>query len=197
MNLDKLKNIVPQNVLDQLPSVISKYSIDNIFKLSHFISQCQHESNNFTATSENLNYSKEGLLKTFSKYFTADLATACARKPEHIANIVYANRMGNGSVASGDGYRYRGRGAIMLTGKYSYEKYGKSIGVDLITSPGLVSSEYFLDVAGWYFTEKKIWNVCIDDSRKSIINVTKLINGGTIGLEDRILKFNKIYNALK
>jgi putative chitinase len=116
----KLITTLPKQVIDELPSVISQFKIDNKLKLTHFVAQCAHESGNFKFVRENLNYSAQGLLKTFPRYFSKDTAEIAARKPELIANIVYSNRMGNGAKESGDGWKFRGRGYIQLTGKSNY-----------------------------------------------------------------------------
>jgi putative chitinase len=196
MITQNLRLKIPSKVLDELPSVIDTFKIDSINKLTHFLSQCAHESGNFKVVEENLNYSAEGLLKIFPKYFSKDTAHIAARKPEMIANIVYSNRMGNGDKASGDGWRFKGRGYIQLTGKTNYSQFGKFIGVDLIANPELVATKYALTSAAWYFEVRKLWGIAAEGiDEKTIIKLTKLINGGTHGLDDRISK-TKIFNSL-
>lgn len=196
MITQKLRLKIPSKVLDELPSVIDTFKINSINKLSNFLAQCAHESGNFKFTQENLNYSAEGLLKIFPKYFSKETAEIAARKPEMIANIVYSNRMGNGDKASGDGWKYRGAGYIQLTGKSNYKAFGDYIGVDLLKEPGLVATKYPLTSAAWYFEVRKLWSIAdlgIDDATIKIL--TLKINGGHHGLDDRISK-TKTFNSL-
>ena len=197
MITSQLKLKLPTKVLDELPSVIDTFKINSISKLTHFLAQCAHESGNFKFVKENLNYSADGLLKVFPKYFSKDTAEIAARKPEVIANIVYSNRMGNGDRASGDGWKYIGRGFIQLTGKSNYAAFGKYIGVDLVANPELVETKYPLTSAAWYFEVRKLWGIAeqgIDE--ETIKKITKLINGGTHGLADRISKTKTINSFL-
>ena len=196
MITQKLRLKIPSKVLDELPSVIDTFKINSINKLSNFLAQCAHESGNFKFVTENLNYSAEGLLKIFPKYFSKETAEIAARKPEMIANIVYSNRMGNGDKASGDGWKYRGRGYIQLTGKTNYSQFGNYIGVDMVKTPDLIVEKYALTSAAWYFEVRKLWSIAdkgIDD--ETIKTLTKLINGGHNGLDDRISK-TKTFNSL-
>ena len=196
MITQKLRLKIPSKVLDELPSVIDTFKINSINRLANFLGQVAHESGNFKFVTENLNYSAEGLLKIFPKYFSKETAEIAARKPEMIANIVYSNRMGNGDKASGDGWKYRGAGFIQLTGKSNYKAFGDYIGVDLLKEPGLVATKYPLTSAAWYFEVRKLWSIAdkgIDD--ETIKTLTKLINGGTHGLDDRISK-TKTFNSL-
>ena len=165
---------------------------------AHFFGQTSHESAEFTRFSENLNYSAEALLKIFSKYFPNLVqAEEYARRPESIANRVYANRMGNGDEASGDGWRYRGRGAIQLTGKWNYREFASDIqDPDILLDPDLVSDEYAFECARWYFDQRDIWGYCDEVSDERIRIVTRMINGGTNGLEDRVHKTYKYYKWL-
>ena len=133
LSIDGLKTHVPDTVLDQIPGCAEKFDINTPLRLAHFLAQCAHESAEFTAREENLNYSAEGLKKTFSKYFPDNLADSYARQPEKIASHVYANRLGNGNEASKEGYKYRGRGYIQLTGKENYRKFDQSIDDDILT----------------------------------------------------------------
>ena len=166
------------------------------FKLSgpravHFFAQCAHESGGFKAFSENLNYGAPGLQGIFKKYFpTAALAQQYARKPEMIANRVYANRMGNGPESSGDGWKFRGRGPIQLTGKDNYTAFSKSIGrPDVLTNPDIVATELAFESALWFFEKNGLWAICDKGfSTTTITQLTKRINGGTHGLDDRIKK---------
>ena len=197
MITSQLKLKLPTKVLDELPSVIDTFKIDNINKLTHFLAQCAHESGNFKFVEENLNYSADGLLKIFPKYFSKDTAAIAARKPEVIANIVYSNRLGNSDRASGEGWKYKGRGFIQLTGKVNYKAFGEYIKVDLIANPELVATKYPLTSAAWYFEVRKLWGIAeqgIDE--ETIKKITKLINGGTHGLADRISKTKTINSFL-
>lgn len=196
MITQKLRLKIPSKVLDELPSVIDTFKINSINKLSNFLAQCAHESGNFKFVTENLNYSAEGLLKIFPKYFSKETAEIAARKPEMIANILYSNRMGNGDKASGDGWKYRGRGYIQLTGKVNYSQFGNFIGIDLLKDPDLVVNKYALTSAAWFFEYKNLWLLAdkgIDD--ETIKHLTRRINGGHHGLDDRISK-TKTFNSL-
>lgn len=158
---------------------------------AHFFGQCAHESNNFKAFSENLNYSADGLTKIFKKYFPTVAATAgYARKPEKIANKVYANRMGNGPESSGDGYKYRGRGPIQLTGKDNYTAFSKAIGrPDVLTNPDIVANELAFESALWFFQKNGLLAIADKGVTQAVITqISKRVNGGTIGLDDRIKK---------
>jgi putative chitinase len=197
MVTEKLKLKLPTKVLDELPSVIDTFKINSINKITHFLAQCAHESGNFKFVEENLNYSADGLLKIFPKYFSKDTAAIAARKPEVIANIVYSNRLGNSDRASGEGWKYKGRGFIQLTGKVNYKAFGEYIKVDLIANPDLVATKYPLTSAAWYFEVRKLWSIAeqgIDE--ETIKKITKLINGGTHGLADRISKTKTINSFL-
>jgi putative chitinase len=197
MTTQKLILKLPLQVVGELDEVIKTYKISNPNRLAHFLAQCGHESGNFKLTLENLNYSEEGLLKVFPKYFDKNTAKSYAKRPEMIANMVYGGRMGNGDKNSGDGYKFRGRGFIQLTGKTNYKSYGDYIGVDLITNPNLVATKYPLSSAAWFFEKRKLWAICDEGiSIETIKKVTKIINGGYNGLEDRISKTNIFTNLL-
>jgi putative chitinase len=198
LNIEKLKGHVPDAVLAQIPDTAAKFGITSNLRLAHFLAQCGHESGGFKAVSENLNYSADGLKKIFGKYFPGDLAASYARQPEKIASRVYASRMGNGDEASRDGWNYRGRGYIQLTGKSNYTAFTKFIGEDCIANPDLVSSKYALASAAFFFNSNGLWAICdkgADDA--AVTAVTKRVNGGTIGLADRIKHFKEYYSLLK
>jgi len=196
MDISKLKGVIPDNVLSQIPEVLNKFSIDTVLELSHFLAQCAHESGGFKLTSENLNYSKDGLRNTFGKYFSTDeIASQYARQPEKIANRVYANRMGNGNELSGDGWKYRGRGYIQLTGKSNYTEFDKYVTDDIINNPDLVATKYPLLSAGWFFSRNCV-KKCVDSSDQCVTSVSRCVNGGTIGLQDRIKYFKTYYKIL-
>jgi len=194
MDLKKLETKLPMAVIDQIPSVIEKFKIDTPLRLAHFLAQCAHESGDFKATIESLNYSAKGLLATFPKYFTAETAALYERKPEKIANIVYANRMGNNNIS--DGWKYKGRGFIQLTGKSGYAAFDKIVPEDILANPDLVASKYPLLSAAWFWDSKNL-NTLADNGKSDAVvtQITKKVNGGTIGLEDRIAKF-KLFNSL-
>jgi len=195
MDFNKLKNHIPDKVLAELPT-ITKFKIDTPIEVAHFLAQCGHESGGFKLVQENLNYGAKGLLGTFKKYFPTEAkALQYERKPEKIANLVYGNRMGNGSETSGDGYKFRGRGYIQLTGKDNYTAFGKAINEDITANPDLVATKYPLLSAAWFF--QRCLDKCKDDSDASVIAVTKCVNGGTIGLDDRRKYFKKYYELLK
>ncbi len=162
-------------------------------RAAHFFAQTAHESGNFKAFSENLNYSADGLTKIFGKYFDAASAAKAARNPEKIANRVYANRMGNGNEASGDGWKYRGRGALQLTGKENYKAFADYLKKpEIMDNPDLVATEYSFESAIFFFEKNKLWAICdqgVGDA--AITALTKRINGGTHGLDDRKEKTKK------
>ena len=196
--LDKLKGHVPDSVIAQIPETAAKFNITNTLRLAHFLAQCGHESGGFKAVSENLNYSAKGLRGTFGKYFPTDaLAVAYERKPEKIANRVYSSRMGNGDEASGEGWKYRGRGYIQLTGKSNYSKFDGTVGDDITGNPDLVATKYPLASAAFFFNSNSLWTICDKGSDDATVTaVTKRVNGGTIGLADRIKHFKEYYSLL-
>ena len=199
MDIQKLKGHVPDTVLTQIPEVMEKFQINTPLRLCHFLAQCGHESNNFKAVSENLNYGAKGLMGIFKKYFpTEALALEYERKPEKIANKVYANRMENGDEASGDGYKFRGRGFIQLTGKTNYKAFDKVVSEDILANPDLVATKYPLLSAAWFWDSRKL-NVDSDKGAGDdvVTAITKKVNGGTIGLDDRIKHFKEFYGLLK
>lgn len=168
-------------------------------RAAHFFAQTAHETGGFKAFSENLNYSAQGLQGIFGKYFPGTLEESYARQPEKIANRVYASRMGNGDEASGDGWKYRGRGALQLTGKANYEAFAKYLGHnEVLENPDLVATKYAFESAMFFFERNKLWAICdqgINDA--AILALTKRINGGTHGLEDRKEKTYKYYQYVK
>jgi putative chitinase len=198
LNIEKLKGHIPDAVLAQIPDTAAKFNITNNLRLAHFLAQCGHESGNFKAVSENLNYSADGLKKIFGKYFPGNLNESYARQPEKIASRVYASRMGNGDESSKEGFKFRGRGYIQLTGKANYTNFTKFIGEDCVANPDLVATKYPLASAAFFFDSNKLWAICdkgADDA--TVTAVTKRVNGGTIGLADRIKHFKEYYNLLK
>ena len=169
-------------------------------RAAHFFAQTAHESGNFKAFSENLNYGASGLLGIFKKYFpTEALAKQYERKPEMIANKVYASSMGNGDEASGDGYKFRGRGALQLTGKDNYQAFATYMKKpEIMTNPDLVATDYSFESAIFFFDKNKLWDICDKGVNKdTILALTKRINGGTHGLADREEKTMKYYGYVK
>lgn len=168
-------------------------------RAAHFFGQTSHETGGFKLFSENLNYSAQGLQSIFAKYFPGNLEESYARNPEKIANRVYASRMGNGDEKSGDGWKYRGRGALQLTGKDNYKAFAQYLGKpEIMTNPDLVSTEYAFESAMFFFDKNKLWSICdqgIND--KTILALTKRINGGTHGLADRNEKTKTYYQFIK
>jgi putative chitinase len=198
MNLDKLKGHVPDTVIAQIPDVMTKFEINTPLRLAHFLAQCGHESGGFRVVNENLNYSAKGLLGIFKKYFPTEAkAKDYERKPEKIANVVYAGRMGNGPEASGEGFKFRGRGYIQLTGKANYTAFGKSINVDICATPDLVATKYPLMSAAWFFNKNGLHKMADGGATDAVVtSITKRVNGGTIGLPDRIKHFKEYYSLL-
>lgn len=232
MNYEKLKGVIPDSRYLQLPVLIDKFHCNTLLRMAHFLSQAAHESANFTATVENLNYSETGLLSTFKKYFTSQaqidllktasvnsktenekaaakakldieikkkLAVNYAKKPEMIANVVYANRYGNGDTASGDGWKYRGRGDLQTTFFDNYFAFKQFSGIDVITHPELLEHEHSLSSAGFFFEKNRIWGICDLGATKDVITKVRMkVNGGTIGLDDvynKFIKFNNLLNG--
>jgi putative chitinase len=196
--LNALKGHLPDSVIAQIPDTAAKFNITTPLRLAHFLAQCGHESGGFKAVSENLNYSVDGLKKIFGKYFPGDLATSYAKNPEKIASRVYGNRMGNGDESTKEGYKFRGRGYIQLTGKSNYTNFTKFIGEDCIANPDLVATKYPLASAAFFFNSNNLWAICdkgADDA--TVTAVTKRVNGGTLGLADRIKHFKEYYSLLK
>ena len=168
-------------------------------RAAHFFAQTGHETGEFKLFTENLNYSADGLKKIFPKYFPGTLAEGYARNPEKIANLVYGNRMGNGAEATGEGYKFRGRGALQLTGKSNYEAFSKYLNKpEIMTNPDLVATEYAFESAMFFFESNKLWAICdqgVNDA--AILSLTKRINGGTNGLDHRKALTLKYYGYLK
>ena len=191
---EQLQSIIGNNSnldgwYEALSSVLPEYEIDSPQRVSAFIAQCTHESGGFKRLKENLNYKWESLRKVFPKYFPTDeLAQEYAHKPEQIANRVYGGRMGNGDKSSGDGFHYCGRGLIQLTGRNNYTKFAESIGMAVEEVPALLETfEGAVKSACWFWKTNNL-NQFADAG--DILTMTKRINGGTIGLEDRIKHYN-------
>jgi putative chitinase len=198
LKLSNLKGHIPDAVIAMIPDTAAKFAINTPLRLAHFLAQCGHESGGFRATQENLNYSAKGLMGIFKKYFpNASLAAQYERKPAKIAARVYGGRMGNGNEASGEGYKFRGRGYIQLTGKENYTAFGKSIGEDILSNPDVVSSKYALLSAAWFFSKNGLHKMADSGASDAVVTqITKRVNGGTIGLPDRIKHFKEYYKLL-
>ena len=198
LKLDTLKGHIPDSVIAMIPEVAAKFEINTPLRLAHFLAQCGHESGGFRLTQENLNYSAKGLNGIFKKYFpTLDSAVPYERKPEKIANKVYGGRMGNGTEGSGDGWKFHGRGFIQLTGKDNYTSFTKSIGEDCVSNPDLVASKYALASAAWFFNKNGLHKMADGGATDAVVtSITKRVNGGTIGLPDRIKHFKEYYHLL-
>jgi putative chitinase len=197
MNTANLIGNLNTAIITEVNSIVTLFNITNSHRLAHFLAQCAHESGNFKFLTENLNYSADGLQKIFGKYFpTRARAEQYARKPDKIGSRVYANRMGNGDEASGEGYKFRGRGYIQLTGKNNYKEFSDFIKEDCVANPDLVATKYPLTSAAFFFNRNDLWRICDKgDSPEVVKAVTVRVNGGTHGLADRQQKFDT-YKAL-
>ena len=199
MDLNKLKGHVPDTVIAQLPDTIAKFELNTPLRLAHFLAQAGHESGGFKAVNENLNYGAKGLLGIFKKYFpTQEKALLYERKPEKIANLVYGGRMGNGTEPTGEGWKFRGRGYIQLTGKDNYKAFDAVVAESIVDNPDLVATKYPLLSAAWFFHKNGLHKIADQGATDAVVtSVTKRVNGGTIGLPDRIKHFKEYYNLLK
>jgi putative chitinase len=198
LKLEKLKGHIPDAVIAQIPDTAKRFEINTPLRLAHFLAQCGHESGGFKATQENLNYSASGLKGIFSKYFKeAGLAESYQRNPQKIASRVYGGRMGNGPESTGEGYKFRGRGYIQLTGKDNYTAFGKAINEDMTANPDKVATHYALLSAAWFFSKNGLHKMADGGATDAVVTqITKRVNGGTIGLPDRIKHFKEYYHLL-
>lgn len=201
MEIDALKLIVPSHLVFEIKGTIERFQINTSLRLAHFIAQAKHESANFVAVQENLNYSANGLRATFPAYFI-DIATALKyeRKPEAIANKVYANRMGNGSEKSGDGWKFKGRGYLQTTGKINYADLSKVMNdPEIMANPELLTVPKYASLSAGYFWDKNKLNDIADkgDSGAVVAEITRRVNGGLHGLLQREAYFNDIYSKVK
>lgn len=196
--LDKALNLLPEQFRGHFITATNRFEINTPLRIAHFLSQTAHESTNFTRLEENLNYSAEGLISTFGRYFDRPTALIYARQPIAIASRVYANRLGNGPESTREGWTYRGRGLIQLTGKENYKKFSDFANLDFVTLPDLLKEpEYAMLSAGWFWDGNKLNLLADEGSTEAVVKkITKRINGGYNGLADRIEKFYTIYKIV-
>jgi putative chitinase len=198
----KADGVIGKMTLNKIKEVLN---IPTNEALAHFMGQIAVESADFTAYSENLNYSAAALQITFKKYFpTPESAAVYARQPQKIANKVYANRMGNGDITTNDGFNFRGRGALQLTGKVNYKAFSDFIGEDCVKNPGFVAGKYFFESAKFYFDNNQLWKYTTEVDDASITKISKAINVGNVnstvipnGLSDRINKTKEYYQLIE
>ena len=183
---------------DEINEAAVEFEIDSPRRLAAFLAQCAHESGLFAHVRENLNYSAKGLMGIFKKYFPTEAAAAAyARQPIKIASKVYGGRMGNGPESTQEGYKFRGRGYIQLTGKENYTAFGKAINEDILSNPDKVASNYALLSAAWFFSKNGLHKMADEGASDQVVTkITKRVNGGTIGLPDRIKHFKEYYALL-
>jgi putative chitinase len=198
LKLEGLRGKVPDAVIEQIPETALKFGITTNLRLAHFLAQCALESTGFKATVENLNYSGDRLRQVFPKYFRDVDPAAYARNPEKIGNRVYANRMGNGDEASGEGYKFRGRGYIQLTGKNNYTSFSGFIGEDCVADPDLVATKHPLASAGFYFNSNNIWRICDRGADEgTVTQVSTAVNGNPPhAVPERLQNFRVFMKAL-
>lgn len=201
MNVDNLSAALPASVVAELKEILKTRQISKV-QLCAFLANCKHESGNFKAVEENLNYSATGLAKTFPKRYSAGgvpnaLANSLHRKPEKIANNLYSNRMGNGTEASGEGWKYRGRGYIQLTGKSNYMLFDATVVDNITENPDLVATKYPLTSAMWFFDANKLWVLAAQSENiNSFKSLVKRINGGYNGMAEREQNFKKFMSMI-
>lgn len=198
MDIVALRGVLPTGVMSEIDMVLRKYHINSTLRMAHFLAQCHHESGGFKAVREKLNYDWKALRRVFPKYFADDaIATDYAKQPERIANRIYANRIGNGPESSGDGFRYRGRGYIQLTGKANYAAFSGIVPEDCVEDPDVVATKYPLLSAAWFWNSRKLNTLADRGPDDSVVeSITKVVNGGTHGLASRIQHFGEYYELL-
>jgi len=197
LKLDKLKGHIPDSVLTEINTIGDKFGIITNLRLTHFLAQCSTESGNFKAVYENLNYSKDGLMRVFSKYFPGTLAESYAYQPEKIASRVYGGRLGNGNESTKEGWKYRGAGFIQLTGKENFKKFGEFLGIDLVSNPELVATKYPLTSAAYFFNSNNLWAICDQGKSEDVVTeVSRRVNGGFNGLDHRKKEFKRFEKLL-
>lgn len=197
MNYEPLKALLPEHVYSEIPDIAEKYQICTPLRMAHFLSQCSHESLGFTKVEESLNYSSGRLLEIFSKYFDLGNVDDYARQPVLLASRVYANRMGNGPEDCCDGWYYRGRGYLQLTGRDNYTHFDAGVVDNIIDHPELVATKYPLLSAAWFWSVNRL-NTLADKGAgaETVAAVTRAINGGFNGLAHRRELFQKYYEQI-
>lgn len=198
LNLAGLSGKLPDGVIAQIPATAAEFGITTNLRLAHFLAQCALESTGFKATVENLNYSAQRIPKVFGKYFKGIDPTPYAHNPQKLGSRVYANRMGNGNEASGDGFKFRGRGYIQLTGKNNYARFSTFVGEDCVADPDLVATKYPLASAAFYFNSNKIWKICDQGADPATVKkVSAAVNGNPPNaVAERLQNFKKFMQAL-
>lgn len=197
IDINVLKGKIPDVVFEQIFDACTSFKIQTPLRLAHFLAQCSHESAGFTRVEENLNYSAKGLLQVFPKYFTEESAIKYEHNGIMIASRVYADRMGNRDETSQDGWKFRGRGYIQLTGKDNYQRFGSKVSENLLTDPDLVATKYPLLSAAWFWDSKNLNELAdMGSTENEVATITRKVNGGFNGLEERTKLFNKFYELL-
>ena len=197
IDLTKLKGIIPDAVIAQIPIIEEKFQINTVLRLCHFLAQCQLESGNFSVVVENLNYSAKRLLEVFPAYFKTRDVNLYGGHPDKIGNLIYSNRMGNGPEESFQGSKYKGRGFIQLTGLNNYKAFTQAIGEDCVANPDLVASKYPLASAAWFFSKNGLNAIAdLGASDDVVTKITKRVNGGVNGLSERLTYFHSLYKLL-
>lgn len=196
VDIARVKKLLPVQIYNDLPAVLVKFKLDTPEKVANFLGQCHWESQGFAKFEENLNYSRGRLLEVFPKYFNLSNVDEYAGNPVKIASRVYANRMSNGNEESQDGWKYRGRGAIQLTGKMNYNRFSASVVENCIENPDLVASKYKLEAAGWFFYVHGLDVKGDDVSRETTAAITKVINGAFDKVNSRYDLTKRYYDAL-
>jgi len=197
IDINVLKGKMPDVVYDQLFDACTFFKIQTPLRLAHFLAQCSHESAGFTLVEENLNYSAKRLLQVFPNYFTEESACKYDHNGVMIASRVYADRMGNRDETSQDGWKFRGRGYIQLTGKDNYQRFGSKVSENLLNDPDLVATKYPLLSAAWFWDSKNLNGLAdVGSTENEVSAITKKVNGGFHGLEERTKLFNKFYELL-
>jgi putative chitinase len=198
VDLMRLSGVLLPHIIKELGEVATRFQINSPLRASHFLAQAHHESAGFTRTVENLNYSAVRLIQVFPKYFDGTNAEEYSGKPESIASRVYADRMGNGDEASKDGWKFRGRGYMQLTGRDNYQSFDLIVPEDVVANPELVQTQYPLLSAGWFWNSRGLNGLADQGPTHSVADaITKKINGGTNGREDRVKWFDYYYEKLE
>lgn len=198
MNTKKLQSILPGGIYAELADVMEHYAINTPMRLAHFLGQCHHETGGWKFLEENLNYSANGLKATFPHYFSTDaMAAEFAHQPQKIADLVYAGRMGNGTFETGDGWKYRGRGCIQLTGHNNYALFSNACPENVVQNPDLVKTKYALTSAAWFWDRNSLNGLADRYGKDAVVLITRRVNGGTLGLADREAQFNHYLTLLQ